>query len=112
MNRWKNAVISQDMSRMKVVHGKLLEHIGAIYQNCKIDQKDLEAEGLGLRPLSVAEHMGKSERNVLARRYYRLGQWSEALQGGYWLTVYSIFSSLVQVLMVRIRTRRCFDITR
>ena len=72
---------------MKFVRDKLLEHIGAIYKDCKIEQNDMEAEGLGLRPLSLAENMGKSERNILARRYYRLGQWSEALQGGYWLTV-------------------------
>jgi FKBP12-rapamycin complex-associated protein len=72
---------------MKVVRDKLLGHIGAIYADCKNDQNDLEAEGLGLRPLTLAEGMGKSERNILARRYYRLGQWSEALQGSYWLTV-------------------------
>jgi len=72
---------------MKFVRDKLLEHIGAIYKDCRIEQNDMEAEGLGLRPLTLAENMGKSERNILARRYYRLGQWSEALQGGYWLTV-------------------------
>jgi FKBP12-rapamycin complex-associated protein len=80
-------VVSQDISQMKFVRDKLLEHIGAIYKDCRIEQNDMEAEGLGLRPLSLAENMGKSERNILARRYYRLGQWSEALQGGYWLTV-------------------------
>ena len=87
MYRWKNAVVTQDVPQMKIVRDKLLQHIGKIYKDCKIDQNDLEAEGLGLRPLTLAENMGKSERNILARRYYRLGQWSEALQGGYWLTV-------------------------
>ena len=87
MYRWKNAVVNQDVPQMKIVRDKLLQHIGKIYKDCKIDQNDLEAEGLGLRPLTLAENMGKSERNILARRYYRLGQWSEALQGGYWLTV-------------------------
>ena len=80
-------MVSQDVSQMKSVRGKLLEHIDAIYKDCRIEKNDMEAEGLGLRPLTSAENMGKSERNILARRYYRLGQWSEALQGGYWLTV-------------------------
>lgn len=75
---------------MRSAHVKLLDHIGAIYKDCKIDKADLEAEGLGVRPLTAAENMGRTERNILARRYYRLGQWSEALQGDYWLTVGSI----------------------
>jgi len=87
MNRWKNAVVSQDVSQMKFVRSKLLEHIDAIYKDCRIEQNVMEAEGLGLRPLTSAENLGKSKRSILARRYYRLGQWSEALQGGYWLTV-------------------------
>jgi hypothetical protein len=74
---WKDAAENVNM----------LKHIGAIYKDCKIEKADLEAEGLGLRPLTAAENMGRSERNILARRYYRLGQWTEALQGKYWLTV-------------------------
>jgi FKBP12-rapamycin complex-associated protein len=85
---------------MKFVRDKLLEHIGAIYKDCRIEQNDMEAEGLGLRPLSLAENMGKSERNILARRYYRLGQWSEALQGGYWLTVSPIPPFEYDVLLI------------
>jgi hypothetical protein len=93
-------VVSQDISQMKFVRDKLLEHIGAIYKDCRIDQNDMEAEGLGLRPLSLAENMGKSERNILARRYYRLGQWSEALQGGYWLTVSPNLRSRQDMLLI------------
>jgi FKBP12-rapamycin complex-associated protein len=85
--RWKDAAEKADVPAMRSAHVKLLDHIGAIYKDCKIDKADLEAEGLGLRPLTAAENMGRTERNILARRYYRLGQWSEALQGDYWLTV-------------------------
>lgn len=114
MYRWKNAVVTQDVPQMKIVRDKLLQHIGKIYKDCKIDQNDLEAEGLGLRPLTLAENMGKSERNILARRYYRLGQWSEALQGGYWLTVSSprVGEVYRRVTDGRTPIPRCFDITR
>lgn len=96
---------------MKFVRNKLLEHIAVIYKDCRIEQNDMEAEGLGLRPLTLAENMGKSERNILARRYYRLGQWSEALQGRYWLTV-SLRSLKRWNADGRIPIQRCSDITR
>ena len=97
---------------MKTVRDKLLGHIGAIYKDCRVEQHDLEAEGLGLRPLTSAENMGTSVRNILARRYYRLGQWSEALQGGYWLTVSCLASFIWVQADGRIPTRRCFDTIR
>lgn len=75
------------MPAMRAAHEKLVSHLGRFYQHLGISRTDVEAEGLGLRPLTAAEPLSKSDRSVLARRYYRLAQWSETLQGSFWLTV-------------------------
>lgn len=82
-----------DKATMTRVRDKLVNHLDRYYDHFRIRRSDLEAEGLGLRPLTVAENLSKSDRNVLARRYYRMAQWNETLQGNYWLTVRDYTSS-------------------
>lgn len=72
---------------MNDARDKLIHHIEKFYLHLNITRTDVEAEGLGLRPITAAEKLGKSDRSVLARRYYRLAQWSETLQESYWITV-------------------------
>jgi FKBP12-rapamycin complex-associated protein len=72
---------------MVVLADRLRSHTHAYLDHLGIDRATFESEGLGLRPVASAEKANKSARNILARRYYRLAQWTEVLQGGYWLTV-------------------------
>lgn len=71
---------------MTLARDKLIDHIEKFYHHLNITRTDVENEGLGLRPITAAEKLGKSDRSVLARRYYRLAQWSETLQESYWIT--------------------------
>lgn len=75
------------MPAMRAAHEKLNGHLDRFFTELNISREGVEAEGLGLRPLTAAESLSKSDRSILARRYYRLAQWSETLQSGFWLTV-------------------------
>lgn len=66
---------------------RLRAHIQVYLDHINIDREAFESDGLGLRPISVAEKTEKSSRAILARRYYRLAQWTEVMQGADWLTV-------------------------
>ena len=88
-NRWKNAVEAQDMMGMTHARDKLVAHLERFYEHLSITRADVEREGLGLRPITAAENLSRSDRSVLARRYYRLAQWNETLQESYWITASS-----------------------
>ena len=115
MTRWKNAVEAQDTVGMNHARDKLISHIEKFYEHLSVTRADVEREGLGLRPITAAEKLGKSDRSVLARRYYRLAQWSETLQESFWITVRGIILGRTAVKGVvadglcRIQTLRCTD---
>jgi FKBP12-rapamycin complex-associated protein len=85
--RWKDAFDRQDLNAMVTLVGRLRSHTQQYLEHLGIDRDTFENEGLGLRPVSSADKANKSARNILARRYYRLAQWTEVMQGGYWLSV-------------------------
>ena len=84
---WKVAAENQNLEAMKSIVTKLRKHTSIYLDSCGLDQQALESEGLGLRPLVSIGDADASVRSILARRYYRLAQWRELCQGGYWLTV-------------------------
>ncbi|ORX39339.1 hypothetical protein BD324DRAFT_577344 [Kockovaella imperatae] len=94
---WKEAAEKQDLTRMKDIVSRLHNHTARYLESVAINREELESEGLGLRPLASVQDVDASIRNILARRYYRLAQWTELSQGGFWLTdptseVYNYYS--------------------
>jgi hypothetical protein len=86
------------------MHSHTVEYLGTL----ALDRNDLESEGLGLRPLSTVDGLPKAPRIQLARRYHRIAQWTETLQGSYWLTVRMRVGGTDD----RIRIQRCIGTTR
>jgi FKBP12-rapamycin complex-associated protein len=72
---------------MREVLDRLHIHLTTFLDSLGVDRLSLEMEGLGLRPLMSTAALPAEKRTILARRFYRLAQWSEILQGSYWLTV-------------------------
>lgn len=72
---------------MQAVVSKLHAHTNEYYAFIKLDKSQVENEGLGLRPLSCVQGVERATRGMLARRYHRLAQWTEVLQGSFYLTV-------------------------
>lgn len=73
-------------------------------------------EGLGMRPLTSTEHVDQGYRRTLGRRMYRLGQWSEVIQGPEWISVsFPVWTALqvrtAALTLCRIPLRRCTSIT-
>ena len=74
---------------MRDLVDRLYYHISDLFEHLGLDRMTFESEGLGLRPLASIRDTSESQCSVLARRYYRLAQWTETIQGSYWLTVRS-----------------------
>jgi hypothetical protein len=73
-------------------------------------------EGLGMRPLTSTEDVDQGFRRTLGRRMYRLGQWSEVIQGPEWISVrFPVWTTLqlrtAALTQCRIPLRRCTSIT-
>lgn len=66
---------------------KLNSHLDEFLGSLQLDRGALETEGLGLRPLTTINHLVYWQRNAVARRFYRLAQWLETLQGPEWVSV-------------------------
>lgn len=64
----------------------LHRHVSIYLEHLDINRPMFEAEGLGLRPLLLTGKIDPKAIQILSRRYYRLAQWTEILQGDYWLT--------------------------
>ncbi|WVQ82636.1 hypothetical protein IAT38_004768 [Cryptococcus sp. DSM 104549] len=82
---WKAAFQQQDQRGMESVLQRLYQHTADFLQHIGVNQAELEAAGLGLQPLLNLDKHTYLERQILARRYYRLGEWTAVLQGGDWL---------------------------
>ena len=72
---------------MTEVIAQMHVHTTSFLHSIGIDRMALESEGLGIRPLITVENVAQRDRNILARRFYRLAQWTELVQGSFWLTV-------------------------
>jgi FKBP12-rapamycin complex-associated protein len=83
---WKDAAFHGDRDKMQDILDHLHDHVGTWLENLGIDRLSLEMEGLGLRPLATTEPIQQKTLQGLARRFYRLAQWTEILQGDFWLT--------------------------
>jgi hypothetical protein len=85
--RWKEASENQNSGMMATIIDDLHVHTSRYLESLGIDRTSLEMEGLGLRTLTSTDGVTKSAKSVLARRFYRLAQWTEIKQGPYWLSV-------------------------
>lgn len=84
---------------MEDVLERLYVHTHRYLEYINVNKDELEASALGLQPLSKTENLSTLERKVIARRYYRLGEWTSVLQGSEWLQVY-IYNSLIHHLFL------------
>lgn len=83
---WKDAVSQGNRERMQDILDQMHDHVGTYLDSLGIDRLALEMEGLGLRPLA-ATHLAKDKtKRILSRKFYRLAQWTEILQGEFWLS--------------------------
>ncbi len=71
-------------------------HLNRLITCTAVDRETLESEGLGLRPITCVKKVEDWQRDILARRFYRLAQWTETVQGPYWLTVRMLSRSLAE----------------
>ncbi|ORY33953.1 hypothetical protein BCR39DRAFT_463113 [Naematelia encephala] len=83
--QWEEASDRQDPDLMQKTVNGLQEHIDEYIRSRDVNRAAIEAEGLGLRPLTSWGTMDLTQRRILARRYYRLAQWIKGLQGDNWL---------------------------
>ena len=71
---------------MRSIVESLDSHIARYLEHLGVDQMALEMEGLGLRPLEATKALPSVSMRDLSRRFYRMAQWTEVLQGEFWLT--------------------------
>ncbi|ODN80500.1 hypothetical protein L202_02731 [Cryptococcus amylolentus CBS 6039] len=83
---WKDAFQKRDQAAMEAVYQRLNDHTDRYLQHMGLDRDKIEASGLGLQPLSdVISNQERLTKLIVARRYYRLGEWTAVLQGSDWL---------------------------
>lgn len=87
-SRWKDVFQRHDRNGMEAVFERLYIHTHRFLGYINVNKEELEASASGLQPLSDIENLNTSERQIIARRYYRLGEWTAILQGSEWLKVY------------------------
>lgn len=80
---------------MKDVLESLYIHTRRYLEYINVNKDELEASALGLQPLSKTEDLSTLERKIIARRYYRLGEWTSVVQGSEWLQVYIALWSII-----------------
>ncbi|KAE8538261.1 hypothetical protein D1P53_005601 [Cryptococcus gattii VGV] len=77
--------LQHDRNGMEAVFESLYIHTHRYLGYINVNKEELEASASGLQPLSEIENLDTSERQIIARRYYRLGEWMAILQGSEWL---------------------------
>ncbi|TYJ58649.1 hypothetical protein B9479_000485 [Cryptococcus floricola] len=83
---WKDAFQQRDQAAMEAVFQRLNDHTDRYLQHMGLDRDKIEASGLGLQPVSdVISNQERLTKLIVARRYYRLGEWTAVLQGSDWL---------------------------
>lgn len=85
--QWKDATLASDVKAQQTTLRQMHEHTAKLIETLLIDKSALEAEGLGLRPVTAASGLSTIDKEILARRYCRLAEWTEACQGGDWVAV-------------------------
>lgn len=97
---------------MRRLIGSLKDHAFSFLDHLKIDKEAFDTEGLGMQPLSSTRHISQRDARTLGRRMYRIGQWTEILQGSDWIAVRPPFTSHCSgVNPLRILLRRFSGIT-
>lgn len=66
---------------------RLHKHTSTLLEYIDIDEEKFTGEGLGMRPLLSVDHLDQKSRRTVGRRMYRLGQWTEIIQGANWVSV-------------------------
>ncbi|KAL7423565.1 hypothetical protein Q5752_001145 [Cryptotrichosporon argae] len=94
---WKDVSARVDEDAMRNVRQRMQLHLDLLLDHHKIDRRALESQGLGLQPVTAATGLSQRQQADIARRYHRLAQWTEALQGHSWTTdpsleVYTYYS--------------------
>nr|ODO02215.1 phosphatidylinositol 3-kinase [Cryptococcus depauperatus CBS 7855] len=82
---WKEAYQKQDREEMEKVLQHLHDHTDRYMKHLNINKDELEATGLGLQPLASTNEHDSSEKKSLSRRFYRLGEWTAAIQDSDWI---------------------------
>nr|XP_019014364.1 phosphatidylinositol 3-kinase [Kwoniella pini CBS 10737]OCF53145.1 phosphatidylinositol 3-kinase [Kwoniella pini CBS 10737] len=83
---WKSAYQHHDQHKMCQVLDRLIKHTQAYMKDIGVDQAELERQGLGLQPLTVLSGCDPTHHHTLSRRYFRIAEWTAALQGDDWIT--------------------------
>ncbi|WWC85668.1 uncharacterized protein L201_000534 [Kwoniella dendrophila CBS 6074] len=83
---WKDACQKHDQYKMQQVLDKLVNHTQAYMKHLGIDWTALEGQGLGLQPLQIVSDGIKFDKEILSRRYYRMAEWTAAIQGNKWVS--------------------------
>nr|XP_018266518.1 phosphatidylinositol 3-kinase [Kwoniella dejecticola CBS 10117]OBR88676.1 phosphatidylinositol 3-kinase [Kwoniella dejecticola CBS 10117] len=83
---WKKAYQQHDLKEMDGILQRLIKHTQAYMEHIGVNQAELESQGLGLHPLTVLANCGPSDHQILSRRYFRIAEWTAALQGSDWIT--------------------------
>ncbi|OWZ32832.1 phosphatidylinositol 3-kinase [Cryptococcus neoformans AD2-60a] len=83
--QWKDVFQKHDQNGMEDVLECLYIHTRRYLEYINVNKDELEASALGLQPLSKTEDLSTLERKIIARRYYRLGEWTSVVQGSEWL---------------------------
>ncbi|WVQ93902.1 hypothetical protein IAU59_000980 [Kwoniella sp. CBS 9459] len=82
---WKAATQKTSPEQQQGVLKKLNTHTDAYFKHIDVDRQALEAEGLGLQPLSKMADASDKFKDILSRRYFRLAEWTATLQGDNWV---------------------------
>jgi FKBP12-rapamycin complex-associated protein len=83
---WETAFLANDKKGMKDSLTSLHQYMTTYLDSLGVDRMSLEKQGLGIRPLEALGDTSDRDKHQLSRRFYRLGQWTEILQGESWLT--------------------------
>ncbi|OCF43750.1 phosphatidylinositol 3-kinase [Kwoniella heveanensis CBS 569] len=83
---WKAASQPADHEHMKAILNKLNIHTKGYLQHVGLNKQAIEAEGLGLQPLSAMSDATPKDREILSRRYFRLAEWTATLQKDDWVS--------------------------
>ncbi|KAK4689267.1 hypothetical protein P7C73_g843, partial [Tremellales sp. Uapishka_1] len=84
--QYKAASARRDTEGMNAVLGKMHAHIEEFMDSVEVKRDAIENEGLGLQPLLSVQGLAQNHKATLSRRFHRLAQWTEVMQGADWLT--------------------------
>ena len=83
---WQTALLADNKEGMQNILSSLHDHMSTYLMSLGVDRMAVEKEGMGIRPLESLGDISNKDKHQLSRRFYRLAQWTEILQGEFWVT--------------------------